>query len=109
LGDLNDYPDSEPLSILKDVGLQDLTLHIPKEQRYTFIYQGVSQVLDYTLYIPTPGLKLKSHVPLHFNADYPAVYSGVDANYYRSSDHDPLLTILTWLDHFLYLPYVSNQ
>lgn len=109
LGDLNDYPDSEPLSILKDVGLQDLTLHIPKEQRYTFIYQGVSQVLDYTLYIATPGLKLKSHVPLHFNADYPAVYSGVDANYYRSSDHDPLLTILTWLDHFSYLPYVSNQ
>ncbi|MCK5429497.1 MAG: hypothetical protein KAI94_08505, partial [Anaerolineales bacterium] len=47
LGDLNDYPHSEPLSILKGAGLLDLTTLIPKAQRYTFIHQGVSSVLDY--------------------------------------------------------------
>ncbi len=108
LGDLNDFPVSEPLTILKDAGLIDLITYIPEQGRYTFIYQGVSQVLDYALYISTPGLKPASHTPLHFNADYPAVYAGVDAHYYRSSDHDPLLTTFTRLDRFSYLPLVFS-
>lgn len=109
LGDLNDYPGSEPVSVLKDAGLLDLSVHVSKAQRYTYIYQGVSQVLDYVFFIPAPGLKLASHLPVHINADYPSVYAGIDDTYYRCSDHDPLLTTFARLDHFSYLPYISGR
>jgi predicted extracellular nuclease len=108
LGDLNDFPGSEPLTLLNDAGLLDLTDYIPESGRYTFIYQGVSQVLDYALYLPTPWLKPTSHTSLHFNADYPAVYAGVEENYYRSSDHDPLVTTFTRPDQFSFLPLLSS-
>jgi predicted extracellular nuclease len=107
LGDLNDYPDSEPLTILKGAGLLDLTMRIPKTQRYTFIHHGVSQVLDYILYSPSTGLATTANFPLHINTDYPAVFAGVSDTFYRCSDHDPLMAFFTRSDHFSYLPLVS--
>jgi hypothetical protein len=48
-GDLNDVPDSEPISILKSTGLKDMTQDIDRSARYSMIYRGVSQELDYVL------------------------------------------------------------
>ena len=109
LGDMNDYPDSEPLSILQGAGLSDLVNNIPKPQRYTFIHQGVSQVLDYVLVVQSPWLAPTSIVPIHINADYPAVYSGVDGTVFRCSDHDLLITTFTRPDDFTFLPMVSYE
>lgn len=107
LGDLNDYPDSVPLSILKDAGLRDLTVHVSKPQRYTFIHRGVSQVLDYILVSLSPGLASTAIAATHINADYPAVFAGVDDSVYRCSDHDPLVANIKQLNHFSFLPLVS--
>ncbi len=52
LGDLNDFPNSQPISLLTSVGLQNLTLSILHDERFTYNYQGISQVLDYIMYFP---------------------------------------------------------
>ncbi len=49
LGDLNDFPNSLPLDRLTQARLRNVITDIPKTTRYTYIYQGVSQVLDYAL------------------------------------------------------------
>jgi predicted extracellular nuclease len=109
LGDLNDLPNSMPLNILRDAGLRDLVSRVPKTSRYSFIYQGVSQVLDYALASLSPGFTPLSVTPIHINADFPAVFNGVEDTYYRSSDHDPLLVQFVHFDHLLYLPIVSSD
>lgn len=108
LGDLNDYPDSVPLSILTSLGLRDLVQWVDKSERYTFIYRGVSQVLDYVLDNLSLSLVPVGVTPVHVNADYPAAFDGVAGTSYRSSDHDPLVVHFIWLDHFSYLPQVAT-
>lgn len=104
LGDLNDYPDSQPLALLKAVGLQDLSLKIPHDERFSYNYHGVSQVLDYVLYFPALGLGPTDIQALHVNADYPYELQNIPDTYYRSSDHDPLLVTLTFTPHKAYFP-----
>lgn len=94
LGDLNDYPNSPPLAVLKAAGLQDLTQLIPHDERFTYNYQGVSQVLDYVMYYPAVGLAPIAVQAFHVNADYPYKLQSQPQIYYRSSDHDPLLVTL---------------
>ncbi len=52
LGDLNDFFNSVPLSMLKNARLLNLTAAVPKAARYTFIFRGVSQVLDHIFVSP---------------------------------------------------------
>jgi hypothetical protein len=104
LGDLNDYPSSQPLTTLTASGLRDLTQTIPHDQRFTYNYHGVSQVLDYVLYYPAPGLAAIDTQVFHVNADYPVGQQKLPENYLRSSDHDPLLVTLMLLPYRGYLP-----
>ncbi|GAF80206.1 unnamed protein product, partial [marine sediment metagenome] len=46
-GDLNDYLDSLTISIFSNSGLSNLVERVKPDERYTYIYQGVSQVFDY--------------------------------------------------------------
>ena len=107
LGDLNDFPVSQPLTILKNAGLVDLVSRIEKSARYTYVFQGVSQVLDYVLFYPSRDLAPVTVTPVHINADYPAIYEGQADTFLRSSDHDPLLVAFTKLQTFSYLPVIS--
>ncbi len=94
VGDLNDYEDSATLAALHEettlTSLWDIT---PKSERYTYIFMGVSQVLDHILL--TPGLRdaLVTFQPLHTNADYPHSLHQDPTTFLRSSDHDPLVAI----------------
>jgi predicted extracellular nuclease len=108
IGDLNDYPDSEPLSILAQSGLRDVMIDIPRPRRYTFIYQGVSQVLDYALISPALSIHRVTPQPVHLNADFPAIYQGESLTAYRSSDHDPVNFDFIFLSHHVYLPMVGR-
>jgi hypothetical protein len=85
LGDLNDFEDSPPLAELEASGLEDLVKRLPLEDRYTYVYQGNSQVLDHVLVSSSlaAGAEVEC-VPV--NSDYPA--SG------RASDHDPVVVRL---------------
>ncbi len=83
LGDLNDFEFSPPLRELsgKD-DLINLVEALPVEDRYTYIFQGMSQALDHIL--ATPDLARRAGIFIaHVNADKSVQL--------RSSDHDPIL------------------
>jgi Endonuclease/Exonuclease/phosphatase family len=108
LGDLNDQPNSQPLVSLAAQGMQDLSPRIEKSRRYTYIFEGVSQVLDYVLVSLQPSLSPGIVNPLNINADYPYEYMSIEDSYHRSSDHDLLLVDFFAMDYLTYLPLVSR-
>jgi uncharacterized protein len=88
LGDLNDSLDSRTLA--QFTGLVNLfEAHLPRSDRYTYIYNGQSEALDH--FITTAGLDryFKSGRPVHINADF-ADRREPDRSSHRSSDHDPI-------------------
>jgi predicted extracellular nuclease len=85
LGDLNDFEDSPPLEVLEASGLEDLVKRLPLEDRYTYVYQGNSQVLDHVLVSPPLAVDAEVEcVPV--NSEHPAAG--------RASDHDPVIVRL---------------
>jgi predicted extracellular nuclease len=89
LGDLNDSLDSRTLA--QFAGFVNLfEAHLPRSDRYTYIYNGQSELPDH--FIMTPGLDryFKSGSPVHINADFPE-WREPDRSSRRSSDHDPIL------------------
>ena len=91
LGDLNDFLTSDTLSVLYDAGLQDLLYETPKPNRYSYIYQGESEVLDHILITKSLWSQFRSIEPIHINADYPGVFEDAPDSSRRSSDHDPVV------------------
>jgi len=85
LGDLNDYQFSPALSALRTGAadgsgpsiLDDLISTLPVNQRYTYVFNGVSQVLDHILVTKAVG-GVRYQV-VHVNAEYAD----------QVSDHDP--------------------
>lgn len=87
LGDFNDFENTEPLRSLMAAGLTDLVMSVPREQRYTYVYQGNSQVLDHVLV--SGALDDTAEIDIvHVNADFPATE--------RASDHDPIVVRLAF-------------
>jgi predicted extracellular nuclease len=88
LGDLNDFQFSNPLTILKQSGLQDLVERLPEDERYTYVYDGNSQALDHIM------------VSEALEQDGPAEYDVVHVNSEfadQTSDHDPeVVTLRLW-------------
>ncbi|MBX0357668.1 cell wall-binding repeat-containing protein [Halobacillus sp. Nhm2S1] len=83
LGDLNDFEFSEPLETLKGDVLTNMTEELPLEERYSYNYQGNSQVLDHILVNNSLAEQTKID-SVNINADF----SEADG---RASDHDPML------------------
>jgi predicted extracellular nuclease len=113
LGDFNDYPNSQPLAIMDAAGLVNLTAGLPAADRYTYIYQGVSQILDYTFASPSLFADPASwlfHQSIHISADYPASLEDDANTSLRASDHDPLLSHLAPNPFTLkiYLPLIAR-
>ncbi len=109
LGDLNDFPDSPPLAELEATGLFNLVRAIGRDERYTFIFQGVSQTLDHILISPEMVSQLSAARAIHINADFPYVFEGVAESAIRASDHDPLLVELNPLNQRYFLPIFLGQ
>lgn len=105
-GDLNDFPGSGPLTLLENAGLVDWINAVEKADRYTYNYQGVSQVLDHILMLPNPDWLLDEVQALHFNADFPAAIEKVGDVPNRASDHDPPLARFVQAGWQLHLPLV---
>ncbi len=80
LGDLNDYDFSPTANILTAGGsLVDLPRTLPLAERYTYVYEGNSEVLDHILLSPALAAKAYSYDVVHVNSEF--------AN--QLSDHDP--------------------
>lgn len=84
LGDMNEQEFRAPLHLLAGAHLTNLIERVPLQHRYTYIYQGNSQVLDHVLV--SENLR-RHHQPeidiVHLNADF--------AHDRRASDHDPVV------------------
>jgi hypothetical protein len=106
LGDLNDLPGSQPLGLLGM--LDNQILRLPKNERYTFIHRGRSQVLDYILTRTQPGLAPLEAYSWHTNADYPSNLAEDGEAIYRISDHDSLAVHFQVLERFIYLPAIRR-
>ena len=87
LGDLNDFEFSETLANLKTGGaLVDTVLSLPEDERYTFVFEGNSEVLDHILLSPSlAGFASPALDIVHTNSDF--------AN--QTSDHEPDIVRLT--------------
>ena len=92
MGDLNSYYDSLPIETLRQAGLVHVFEAIPAEARYTYIYQGQSQVLDHILVTPPLMALLRRVDVLHVNADY-ALPAAEDTSPLHKSDHDPVVAV----------------
>lgn len=87
LGDMNEFGFRKPIKILVDSGLADLVARVPLPERYTFDYEGNSQVLDHILVSKAFATDHAAGVDIvHVNADF--------AESRRASDHDPVLARL---------------
>jgi predicted extracellular nuclease len=93
MGDLNSYFDSPPIDVLRDSGLVHVFDFLLPEDRYTYIYQGVAQVLDHILINSLLENRLSRVDILHTNADFPLQPSG-DTSILHKSDHDPVVITL---------------
>ena len=85
LGDLNEHWFGAALDPLRAAGLEPLVERVPLEERYTYNYRGLSQVLDHVFVSPALAAGAEVDV-VHTNADFPA--------WRRASDHDAVVARL---------------
>jgi predicted extracellular nuclease len=79
LGDINDFEFSETLDILKGDVLVNLMDTLPQTERYSYVFEGNSQVLDQILVSARLFKSLKAYDSVHVNAEFAD----------QDSDHDP--------------------
>ncbi len=92
-GDLNDYYESGPVETVRagvTPALRHLYAALPPLNRYTYIFNGGSQVLDHMLASPALAADVTAVEPVRINADY-AYPAEVDpTSVHHASDHDPV-------------------
>jgi hypothetical protein len=93
LGDLNDYYGSAPIETLRS-GVTPPLFHtyelLPPLERYTYIYNGASQVLDHILVTPGLAPLLASIDVIRFNVNFPMRAHLDFTQVHQASDHDPV-------------------
>lgn len=89
LGDLNEHDFRTPMRILAGTRMRDLVELLPVEDRYTYNHLGNAQTLDHIFVSPELMNRAQAKIDvLHINADFPEKE--------RASDHDPLITKLSF-------------
>jgi predicted extracellular nuclease len=79
LGDFNDFEFSETMSILQGGVLENLVLTLRKPERYTYVFEGNSQVLDHILASHRLFRGLRGYDVVHVNSEFAD----------QASDHEP--------------------
>ena len=90
MGDLNSYYGSLPIQTLEESGLINLFDTVGYNERYTYVYEGNSQVLDHILVNESLLDLLVSLDVLRINADYALAFTS-DTSPFHLSDHDPVI------------------
>ena len=97
LGDLNDFSDSAPIQRLTGTAqnasplMADAWDLLTQADRYSYIFNGVSQVLDHILIAPDMVQFVSGVDALHINADFAMCETATQGAPCQSSDHDPLV------------------
>ncbi|TNF74530.1 MAG: hypothetical protein EP299_07130 [Acidobacteria bacterium] len=100
-GDFNDFAFSEPgegpdnpIAIMEgsgdEVPLYNLVAEEKEAERFTFVFDGNSQVLDHMLISPALLETFVAADMLHFDAGFPSDLGSDPTTPLRASDHDPL-------------------
>ncbi len=100
-GDLNDFEFSEPgegadnpVSIIEGLGgpapLYDMVFSEKEAERFSFVFDGNSQVLDHILISHDLRNQFVGLDFLHFNASYPEALSADPTTPLRAADHDAI-------------------
>ncbi len=85
VGDFNEFAFVSPMKILGE-RLHNLTIDLPANERYTYIFEGNAQSLDHILV--SPSLRASAEVDIvHVNAEFAETAA-------RASDHDPVVVRL---------------
>lgn len=87
LGDINDFEFSQTTDILVGSGttaLTSLPRTLPADERYSYVFEGNSQILDQILV--SSGWSGEAYDIVHVNAEFRT----------QLSDHDPSVARLTW-------------
>jgi predicted extracellular nuclease len=85
LGDLNDFEFSAPVGVLKAAGLTSLVETLPANERYTYVFEGNSQVLDHVMVTSSLLSTLAGFDIVHANSEFAV----------QVSDHDPAVARFT--------------
>jgi uncharacterized protein len=91
LGDLNDFEFSNPINTLEGDILTNMIEKLPTDERYTYIYQGNSQVLDHIL--------VTNNLAKGTMIDSVNINSNFSEEDGRASDHDPVLAKIDFQDN----------
>lgn len=82
LGDLNESESSPAVAALSALPMANLALNLPAEERYTYNFEGASEVIDHI--VVSPALAKGAEVDfVHLNSNCP--------DSARLSDHDPVM------------------
>ena len=104
VGDYNAYLNEDPIASIEAGGFEELTRRVPALDRYSFIFDGQSGVLDHAFASGSMQSQVTGITIWHVNSDEPEVLDyntefktddRYDVTPYRSSDHDPVLVGLT--------------
>jgi predicted extracellular nuclease len=96
VGDFNDYPLSAPLQTLTAGNmLVNILLRVPRQERYSYIFGGASQLLDMVLVSPSVVDEVALTTIVHVNADYPAGWANDPKIPFHVSDHDIPLVVFS--------------
>jgi uncharacterized protein len=79
LGDINDFEFSETVEILKGDELVSLIDTLPKPERYSYVFEGNSQVLDQILASSKMFNSFREYDSVHVNSEF----------HDQNSDHEP--------------------
>ncbi len=108
LGDLNDFHFSEAVSdVLAADALTNLMYSVPITERYTYVFEGNSQVLDQILVSDgLVGAARPEFDVVHVNAEF---VTDITNSSRRASDHDPVLARF-WLPvYHTYMPLIMRN
>lgn len=84
LGDFNDYPWSSPVETMADKGeLYNSIYELPRNEQYTYNYNGTSQSLD--------SILVSNHLQDGIDVDGMKINSEFMETHGRASDHDPIM------------------
>jgi len=97
MGDFNDYELSPAMLAMTDNGrLTNILLAIPDEERYSFVFAGISQLIDGILVSPALADEVTQVQIMHVNADYPdslGLDTSPEGMPYKATDHDVPLVV----------------
>jgi uncharacterized protein len=86
LGDINDFEFSETIEILEGDELTTLMRILPANERYSYVFEGNSQVLDQILVSDAILKRAPAYDVVHVNSEF------ADAR--QASDHEPQVSYL---------------